>query len=187
MEPDATARSSFRDAWVGARGGLQPLHDYRLSQVNGANAVFALECNGVALQKTIGVRGDCIGIGYRYCGAFDQSGLSGFESTVDLAMPSCDGPGAHFRYRGDVAGGLAQPLDLADLTELALVDDFMGGSVTLRASVPVALRARPCYTVSQSEGGFEKVMQSVTLTLAWPLDSAHASIDLSLEIRKHSA
>jgi hypothetical protein len=41
--------------------------------------------------------------------------------------------------------------------------------------------------VSQSEGGFEKIMQSVTLTLSWPLDAAHANIDLSLEIRKHSA
>jgi len=30
-------------------------------------------------------------------------------------------------------------------------------------------------------------MQSVTLTLSWPLDAAHANMDLTLEIRKHPA
>jgi len=68
-----------------------------------------------------------------------------------------------------------------------LVDNFMGGRLTLRSNQPLALRARPCYSVSQSEGGFEKIMQSVTLTLAWPLDTAHANIELSLDIHKDSA
>jgi 4-alpha-glucanotransferase/alpha-amylase len=117
----------------------------------------------------------------------DAVEIPGFECALDLAMPSCDGPGAHFLYRDAVSGGLGEPLTLEDMTELVLVDNFMGGSLTLRSSLPVALRARPCFTVSQSEGGFEKIMQSVTLTLAWPLDAAHANIELSLEIRKHSA
>ena len=63
----------------------------------------------------------------------------------------------------------------------------MGGRLTLRTNQPVRLRAQPCYTVSQSEGGFEKIMQSVTLSLSWPLDAAHASVDLSLDILKHPA
>jgi hypothetical protein len=155
--------------------------------VDGTSVAFAIERSGVTMQKEIGVCGSCISIGYRFAGAFDAAGISGFESTLDLAMPSCDGPGAHYLYRDADAGGLGQPLDLHDTTELVLVDNFMGGSVTLRSNLRVGLRARPCYTVSQSEGGFEKIMQSVTLTLAWPLDAAHAKIDLSLEIRKHSA
>ena len=187
LEPDSAARTLFRDAWVGVQGDLQPLLDYDLRQVDGTSVAFASERSGATLQKDIGVRGGCISIGYRFAGAFDAAGISGFESTLDLAMPSCDGPGAHFFYRDVVAGGLGQPLALEGMTELALVDNFMGGSVMLRSSLPVALRARPCYTVSQSESGFEKIMQSVTLTLAWPLDAAHANIDLSLEIRKHSA
>jgi len=187
MEPDSTARSLFRDAWVGAEGGLQPLRDYELREVNGTSVAFAIERSGVTLEKKIGVRGDCVSIGYRFGGAIAASGMFGFECTVDLAMPSCDGPGAHFLYRDTVAGGLGQPLDLDDMTELVLVDDFMGGRLTLHSNLPLVLRARPCHTVSQSEGGFEKIMQSVTLTLAWPLDAAHANIELSLEIRKHSA
>lgn len=187
METDSTARSSFRDAWVGADGSVRPLADYGLRQVDGSSAAFVVERSGATLQKDIGVCGSCISIGYGFAGAFDAAGISGFESTVDLAMPSCDGPGAHYLYRDAVAGGLGQPLDLEGMTELALVDNFMGGSLTLRSNLPIGLRARPCYTVSQSEGGFEKIMQSVTLTLAWPLDAVHAKIDLSLEIRKHSA
>ncbi|HEY5293343.1 MAG TPA: alpha-amylase/4-alpha-glucanotransferase domain-containing protein [Burkholderiales bacterium] len=187
LEADPAARTLFRDAWVGAEGGLRPLADYSLRQVDGTSAVFASEAAGATLQKEIALSGHCLSVGYRFAGAFDAVGIPGFECTVDLAMPSCDGPGAHYRYRDAVAGGLGQPLDLEGMTELVLVDNFMGGSLTLRSNVPVGLRARPCYTVSQSEGGFEKIMQSVTLTLAWPADAAHARIDLSLEIRKHSA
>jgi hypothetical protein len=187
MEPDATARSSFRDAWTGTGGNMQPIAGYGLRQVDGASAEFAVERGGATLQKNIAVRGYCVIVGYRFSGAFGAEEIAGFECALDLAMPSCDGPGAHYRYRGAVAGGLGQPLDLEDMTELVLVDDFMGGSLTLRSSQPIGLRARPCHTVSQSEGGFEKIMQSVTLTLVWPLDAAHEEVNLSLEIRKHPA
>lgn len=187
LEPDSSARSAFRDAWVDAKRGVQALLGYDLRQVDGASVAFAIERGGVAVQKNIGVCGACTNIGYRFAGAFDAAGICAFESTVDLAMPSCDGPGAHYRYQDAVVGGLGQPLDLNDVTDLTIVDDFMGGSLTLRSNLPLVLRARPYHTVSQSEGGFEKIMQSVTLTLAWPLDAAHANVDLTLEIRKHSA
>jgi alpha-amylase/alpha-mannosidase (GH57 family) len=187
LETDAAARTLFRDAWLGADGTLQPLLDYELRRVDGTNAVFAIERSGTTVHKDIGVEGNCIGIRYRFTGAFAAAGIDGFECTLDLAMPSCDGPGAHYRYGGAVLGGLGQLLELKDVSELVLVDDFMGGSLVLRSNLPLTLRARPCCTVSQSEAGFEKIMQSVTLTLAWPLDAAHANLDLSLEIRKHSA
>jgi len=186
LEPDAVARHSFRDALIGADGTVRPLADYVVRQVNGAGVSFATERGGATLSKSIGLSGDCISVCYRCGGAFSAAGIARFESTLDLAMPSCDGPGAHFLYRGEVTGGLGQPLEIDGLTELLIVDNFMGGSLRLRSNVPVALRARPCFTVSQSEGGFEKIMQSVTLALSWPLDAAHASVDLSLEIRAHS-
>jgi hypothetical protein len=187
LEGDSTARTLFRDAWVDADGSLRPLADYGLRQVNGSSVVFGKEGGGATLQKEITLCGHCVSISYRFSGAFDTTGVSAFESTADIAMPSCDGPGAHYLYRDVVAGGLGQPLDLEEMTELALVDNFMGGSLILRSNLPLGLRARPCYTVSQSEGGFEKIMQSVTLTVSWPLDAAHADIDLALEIRKHPA
>ena len=39
----------------------------------------------------------------------------------------------------------------------------------LPASLPAHIAARAHRTVSQSEAGFEKVMQAVELTLTWPL------------------
>ncbi|OGA96824.1 MAG: glycosyl hydrolase [Betaproteobacteria bacterium RIFCSPLOWO2_12_FULL_66_14] len=187
LEADAAARTLFRDAWVGAQGDLQPLLGYDLRRVDGASVTFGAARGDATLQKEIALCGNRVGVGYRYTGAFDAAGIAGFESTIDLAMPSCDGPGGRIIYHGAVAGGFGALLDLEGMTELVLDDGFMRGSLTLRSNLPVVLRARPCYTVSQSEGGFEKIMQSVTLTLSWPLDAAHANIDLSLEIRKHPA
>ncbi len=187
LETDSTARTLFRDAWVGANGDRRPLAEYGLHQVDGASAAFGAAIGGATLRKEITLSGHCFSVSFGYAGALDAAEVSAFETTVDLAMPSCDGPGAHYLYRDAVAGGLGQPLELEGMTELVLVDNFMGGSITLRANLPVRLRAQPCYTVSQSEGGFEKIMQSVTLSLSWPLDAAHANIDLSLDIRKHPA
>ncbi len=185
LETDSAARALFSDSWVGADGGLLPLTDYVVHQVNGTGVTFDAARGEAMLQKQITLSDNCVGVGYRSSGVFDAAGISGFESSIDIAMPSCDGPGAHYLYRNVVAGGLGQALDLEGMRELMLVDDFMGGCLILRSNLPLGLRARPCYTVSQSEGGFEKIMQSVTLRLSWPLDAAHANIDLSLEIRKH--
>ena len=187
MVADPAARTLFHDAWVDANGAARPLADYALREVNGASAAFSAARGGATVQKEIALGGDCVSIAYRVAGATEAAGIAAFETTLDLAMPSCDGPGAHYRYRDVVAGGLGQALDLDGMSELVLVDEFMGGSLTLRSNLPVRLRARPYHTVSQSEGGFEKIMQSVTLTLSWPLDPAHAHVDLSLGIRKHSA
>jgi hypothetical protein len=41
------------------------------------------------------------------------------------------------------------------------------GALRIEASQPVRLDARPHRTVSQSEAGFEKIMQAVCITLSW--------------------
>jgi 4-alpha-glucanotransferase/alpha-amylase len=60
----------------------------------------------------------------------------------------------------------------------------MGGSVTLACSRSVRLEARPYFTVSQSEGGFERIMQSVCLTLSWPIERGQSEVTLTLEIQQ---
>ena len=59
----------------------------------------------------------------------------------------------------------------------------MNGSVTISASREVSLRAAPYYTVSQSEDGLEKVMQSVTITLTWPVAVGTQETAIVLEMR----
>jgi hypothetical protein len=46
--------------------------------------------------------------------------------------------------------------------------EALPGRILLKASAPVALRAQPYHSVSQSEGGFEKIMQGVAIILEWP-------------------
>jgi hypothetical protein len=59
----------------------------------------------------------------------------------------------------------------------------MQGSVALAFEPPARVTARPYHTVSQSEEGFERVMQSVTLEVLWPVQDDAASLAVHLEIR----
>jgi hypothetical protein len=63
-----------------------------------------------------------------------------------------------------------------------LDDRVLGGSLVLSASRPVDIKARPHYTVSQSEAGFEKIMQAACLTLSWPIDAVLQELTFSLEV-----
>jgi 4-alpha-glucanotransferase len=79
--------------------------------------------------------------------------------------------GADDRYfhRGDGQrlGQLGTSLDLHDEHELGLSDEWLGIDVRLSANRPTHIWAFPIETVSQSEGGFELVHQSVALVPHW--------------------
>jgi hypothetical protein len=60
---------------------------------------------------------------------------------------------------------------------------LLGGSIELLCSPPAHVVGRPHTTVSQSEDGFEKVMQAVSLQLSWELDGL-SHITVALEIRR---
>ncbi|MEQ8787953.1 MAG: DUF1926 domain-containing protein [Pirellulaceae bacterium] len=64
-------------------------------------------------------------------------------------------------------GQLGQSLDLHDATDLHLVDEWLGIDVGLDANRPTSVWAFPVATVSQSEGGFELVHQSVAVLPHW--------------------
>jgi alpha-amylase len=79
--------------------------------------------------------------------------------------------GADDRYFHDLdgkrLGQLGSRLDLAGVQKLGLVDEWLGIDVQLTASRPTDLWAFPIETVSQSEGGFELVHQSVCVQPHW--------------------
>ena len=81
--------------------------------------------------------------------------------------------GADDRYfrdgEGNSQGQLGQQLDLANTTELGLVDQWLGIDVGLDFDRPTAIWTYPVETVSQSEGGFELVHQSVAVVPHWHL------------------
>jgi len=64
-------------------------------------------------------------------------------------------------------GHLGRQLDLNDVGAIGLVDEWLGIELVLRSSCLGALWAFPVETVSQSEGGFELVHQSVVVMPHW--------------------
>lgn len=79
--------------------------------------------------------------------------------------------GASDRYFHDLAGRqmgqLGSRLDLYGVTGLGLVDEWLGIDVQLTSSRPTDVWTFPIETVSQSEGGFELVHQSVMVQPHW--------------------
>jgi hypothetical protein len=102
--------------------------------------------------------------------------VSGFPTDVPLhlgvelnfaAMPG----GASDRYfydgTGQRLGTLDSRLSLENCDRVSLVDEWLGMDVSLESSRPAGIWAMPIETISQSEGGFEAVHQSVCLVPHW--------------------
>ncbi len=79
--------------------------------------------------------------------------------------------GADDRYfhdnHGKRLGQLGSRLDLSDVRGLGLADEWLGIDVALTASRPTNFWTFPVESVSQSEGGFELVHQSVAVQPHW--------------------
>lgn len=82
-------------------------------------------------------------------------------------LPS--GADDRYFYRGDreKLGQLGTQLELENAFDLALVDEWLGIDVKWTANQPTNLWTFPIETVSQSEGGFELVHQSVAVIPHW--------------------
>ena len=79
-------------------------------------------------------------------------------------------PGADDRYffQGDHNHGhLGAWLAIENANEFGLADDWLGLKVNLASNQPTHFYTFPIETVSQSEGGFELVHQSVVLLPHW--------------------
>jgi hypothetical protein len=177
---DAGPRATFRETWLDPDGGEHPIDGYVL-QPHGAvehGVEFRAPCNGGAIDKHLLVQGA------RVTAWFSFAGLPAgrLRTELNLAMPSCDGYAGRYILRGEIPGGFGQPLDADAVTELVLDDRFMRGAVTILASRPARVRARPLHTVSQSEDGFEKIMQCATIELEWPVGPGAGELSVTLRI-----
>ncbi|MFH1922953.1 MAG: alpha-amylase/4-alpha-glucanotransferase domain-containing protein, partial [Planctomycetota bacterium] len=93
-----------------------------------------------------------------------------FTFAVELnfaGMPS----GLDDRYFYDAdqnrLGELGTHLELSEVDHLGLVDEWLGLDVGLTTSRPTSFWTFPVETVSQSEGGFELIHQSVAVQPHW--------------------
>jgi alpha-amylase len=178
-EPDTRARSIFDDCWYPVEGPPRPICDYR--EVGDASFSTVI-CAG-NLVKTYRMEDDRLTVTYR-----SQDAVGRVEIRLNIAMPSCDGYlGRYILENGDVPCGFGDHLELSAMRRLTLDDGVLGGSLVIETSQPLPLVARAHRTVSQSEAGFEKIMQAAELAFSWPLDGVPRELTFTVEARRRSA
>ena len=171
---DEAPRRLFVDRW---RDGARRTLAYRYASA----ARFHSTHDDIIVVKEYLVDANALRVRYR----FDTKPVGTFSTELNLAMPSCDGPAGRYIYQNEVPGGFGQPLAIDNLRELKLEDDILGGAIVLTSNLPLTLDARPLHTVSQSEAGFEKIMQAVVLTLEWNAAQLSAPLEVGLTIEKY--
>lgn len=169
---DEHGRGLFMDRLNGANV------DYRCEPLAVRGRLCHAEVISPQIEKSFELIDNRLLTSYRFL-----KGVEGtFSTEINLAMPSCDGWGGRYVYKGEIPGGFGQTLELDGVSEITLDDDELGGSIELKVSHPALLRGRPYYSVSQSEAGFEKIMQAVTLVLEWQ-ETIFEELVVTLEIK----
>ncbi|WIM04541.1 MAG: DUF1926 domain-containing protein [Candidatus Nitricoxidivorans perseverans] len=175
---DTRPRGLFVDSLRLPGDGEIPIDGYREE-----GGTFVAEIAGGRIEKTCALDGPLLTVRYRATGIG-----SALAIRLNIAMPSCDGfLGRYILATGDIPCGFGQALDLPAATSIILDDGVLGGALVVAADAPVSISARPHHTVSQSEAGFEKVMQGVELTLHWPPATSGQRLAVTLEVQPHRA
>jgi alpha-amylase/alpha-mannosidase (GH57 family) len=181
--PDARPRALFLDHWLSLDGEAALTPHYAPSADAPGDepaARFQARLPGGTVSKQISIADNRLTVRYR----LDLTSDGRFDTQLNLAMPACDGFLGRYLYEGSIPGGFGQPLRLESASTLSLEDGVLGGVLELLTSAPATLVAQPHFTVSQSEDGFEKIMQAVTITLGWAVSAGETEFAVALEIRR---
>jgi 4-alpha-glucanotransferase/alpha-amylase len=181
LQLDTRAHALFHDAWIDSSGKTRPLDAYAPggAQPGVPEARFSAHAGDARVSKCIALRKAGVAVDYRV-----EAALAGrLQVELDLAMPSCEGFTGRYVHRDEIIGGFGESFELEGTDRLTLDDRHLQGSVTLALSRPAKLLARPCLTVSQSEEGFERIMQSVSIALSFEVGAGASETAVTLEIR----
>jgi len=170
LEPDKHPRHLFWDRFDGQSVNYQPIDS------NSDGIHFQSKSLPLTIDKMFSLSDNRLNVCYQ----FSEKTNNAFRVEINLAMPSCDGMGGRYIVNDNNLGNFGQLLELTQMTEIALVDETLGGRVVLRASAPVQFTAQPHFTVSQSESGFEKIMQAVTIQVEWMIQSQALTVSLDV-------
>ncbi len=179
LQPDARPRALFVDRWITDNGHLaiQPSYVLNLSEPEEVIA-FQADVPGGYVRKRYELSDGRLLVKY----VARSTGPARLETQLNIAMPSCDGFLGRYVFEGQVPGGFGQVLDLDSMSAITLEDGVLGGSVEILCSRPAKLRAAPHHTVSQSEDGFEKIMQAVTLDLVWEMEAGESDLLIAVQV-----
>ena len=135
------------------------------SQVMQGNAVLCLgQAGETRIGKIYAVKDNALNV------ALKAVGRGRLSTRLNIAMPCCDGPAGRYVVNGEIPGGFGQSFAWDGLDTLTLEDHYLKGAVRLAMTPAAKVRVQPHTTVSQSEAGFEKIMQAVELTLTWEVE-----------------
>ncbi len=174
---DAYRKTLFCDFFA-EEGQASQMLEYKPPSSVRNNLVFACNMFNAEFTKKISLMGDNLVVRYH----FAKLPAGTFKVEINLAMPSCDGPAGRLRVGDDILGGFGQLLELDGIKHAALEDAVLGGAIHLFSSVPCRLVSQPHFSVSQSEAGFEKIMQALTLQLEWPSRACGEGFELKLQV-----
>jgi alpha-amylase len=142
-------------------------------------ATGTLKFTRPGISKTWTVNGSTATIAWQIKGLAGQR----LSTRLNLAMPSCDGfLGRYVLADGSIPGGFGAALDLAAAKSVTLADGVLGGRIRVDITIPAEIHGRPHQTVSQSEAGFEKIMQAVELSVNWVIPDDACTLQLKLTI-----
>ena len=169
--PDTRSRGLFVETYTDFTGKFPVAYQ---SQVAQGSAVLCMGQAGEAenltrIGKIYGLRDNVLSVALKAAPRAESSG-GRLSTRLNLAIPCCDGPAGRYVVNGEIPGGFGDTFTWEALPELTLEDHYLKGAITLRMSPPARVKAQPHMTVSQSEAGFEKIMQAVELTLTWPVE-----------------
>jgi alpha-amylase/alpha-mannosidase (GH57 family) len=173
LRPDSRSRGLFAESWTDL-GQKLPV-EYATTFIQGGAVLCMGQAGETRMAKIYSLRDNVLQV------AFKTNGSGRLSTRLNLAMPCCDGPAGRYVANAEIAGGFGQVLTWDRLSDLGLEDHYLGGAIRLKLSVPARIKAQPHFTVSQSEAGFEKIMQAVELTLIWEVDGPFEA-NLTLEV-----
>ena len=173
---DSHAQTLFRDSLLLDDEEIELA--YELIETNTEGILFRTDFGGKTIQKRISLNANCLCVSY----TFDSPLKGSFLTRVALAMPSCNGYAGRYIREEKILSGFGSELELTDMNGLVLDDRVLGGNLVLNSNHPIQLLGMPYFTVSQSEAGFEKIMQAVMLTLQWPLSQNEMNVMLTINL-----
>ncbi len=178
MVIDERQKLMFLDRWSTEDTESRPSYVATAHAGRTHGVMFEAALGAGRVRKSVALDGARLFVTYE----FDGVGEGVFEVTVNLAMPSCDGPAGRFRVGDEIMGGFGQLLQHAAMQHIVLEDDVLGGRLNVSVDRPVALHSQPCFSVSQSEAGFEKIMQAVVLTFDCMLTAQSEKLEFCIDV-----
>ncbi len=175
---DAQPRAMFVDVVRSADGTSQCVDDYAF-QSHSDGTLHWRSARAGGIDKSMRLDTGTLEVTYRF------SGLAGaqFATTLNVAMPSCDGFGGRYILAdGSIPCGFGQVLEVEAARAITLDDRELGGGLRLESSHAVRFDASPHHAVSRSEGGFERIMQAACVRMSWTLDAGHDHVVIRLSV-----